>query len=104
MSDRYKNAKSDFESGKFEDAFRAYTKIINDNPEQEWLKIEKGDMYSDINEYSKALDCYFNINFPEKLNIGPRQIDLRIGGIYEKVGKTDSAIYYYNKNSSRKPL
>lgn len=93
----YIKAKSDFESGKVEDAFKAYTKLINDNPEQEWLKIEKGDMYSDVNQYVKALDCYFKITSPEKLNIGARQIDLRIGGIYEKIGKIDSAIYYYNK-------
>lgn len=96
-SAKYKNAESDFESGKFESAFKAYAELIKENPKQEWLKIEKGDMYADINAYEKSIECYRQINSPEKLSIGARQVDLRIGGMHEKMGNIDSAVYYYHK-------
>jgi tetratricopeptide (TPR) repeat protein len=96
-SDEYKNAKVDFESGSFDEAFAAYDRILQEHPEQDWLRLEIGDMYDDIKDYKKALGYYFDIRSPKDLNIGYRQIYLRIGGVYEEIGKIDSAIYYYNK-------
>jgi tetratricopeptide (TPR) repeat protein len=71
--------------------------VLKEYPDQDWLRLMIGDLYSDLGEYRKALSYYFNIRSPKELNVGPRQLDLRIGGIYEDLGKRDSALFYYDK-------
>jgi len=95
--EEYKKAKTEFESGNHEESFIILDKLLSEYPDQDWLRIEIADNYAEINYYDKALTYYFSIQSPSKLNIGERQIELRIGGIYEKLGNVDSAIYYYNK-------
>lgn len=97
MSTEYNDTKLAFENKAFDNAFAIYSELIQNHPEQEWLLIEKGDMYDDINDYENALICYKSIKSPKSLTIGARQVDLRIGGIFEKTNRIDSARFYYNK-------
>lgn len=96
MSEDYENARNNFKSGNFEKTINFYDEILKKYPDQDWLWLQLGDIYSETNDYTKALSCYFKIKSCIEY-IGERQILLRIGGIYEKVGKIDSAKFYYNK-------
>lgn len=96
-SDNYKNAKANFYSGDLENAFTTYLDLLENNPEQDWLRLELGDMYKSNKDHKNALKYYFSIRRPKELSIGYGQVYLRIGGIHEELGNNDSAVFYYNK-------
>ena len=96
MSSKYQSISTLISQGKYEDALEIYNFYINKYPEQEWLLLWRGVLFEDLQLYSQALKDYLNIKHANWLTIDKRQKDLRIGGIYEKIGQIDSAIYYYD--------
>lgn len=90
-----------YKSGRLENAYQIYRKLINKSPENSILRLNIGVLLYKKKEYSLAID---ELAIAEKLDPDNQKINYFKGMCYEAERKFDKAIIEYEKSNSPKNI